>query len=248
LGPPETAWVEPLVGTVSRFPEIVLLLPTLNEIEGLRATLPHIDFSLFAEVIVVDGGSKDGTIDYALASGATVVSQIRAGLQYAIYDIARAVACDYVVEFSPDGNCKTEHLPDLVAKLREGYDLVVVSRYLGTAKSDDDHLISALGNWLFTRLMRLLSSFPMTDCLNIYRGFRRDLLLDPDFEFYLKGPVLEPLTSGLCALRHGRIAEIPGDEPERIGGETKRGVIYNGSLVLLMILRLYARKFFGVRL
>jgi|SRR5579875_78471 len=232
----------------SRNPKIVLLLPTLNEIEGLKSTLPLIDRALFSEVIVVDGSSKDGTIEYALEAGCTVVSQIRPGLQYAIYDIGRAVPSDYIIEFSPDGNCKTEHLPELVAKLREGYDLVVVSRYLGSAKSHDDHMISALGNWLFTRMMRLLSDFPITDCLNIYRGFRRELLLDEDFGFYLKGPVLEPLVSGLCALKRGRIGEIPGDEPPRIGGETKRSVLYNGSLVLLMILRLHARKFLGWRI
>ena len=227
---------------------IALLLPTLNELAGLKATLPEIDQSLFDQIVVIDGGSRDGTIEYALAMGVSVVSQIRPGLHYAIYDIVHSLTTDYVVEFSPDGNCKVEQLPELVAKMREGYDQVVVSRYLEHAISEDDHAISAFGNWLFTRIMRPLARFPITDSLNIYRGYKRSIVLDPDFGHYLKGPCLEPLVTGMCAIRGLSVVEIPGDEPMRIGGVTKRSIIYNGSIVLLMIVRLYVRKFLGIRI
>jgi glycosyltransferase involved in cell wall biosynthesis len=227
---------------------IALLLPTLNELAGLRATLPGIDRSLFDVIIVIDGGSHDGTIEYAMEMGVTVASQLRPGLHYAIYDIVYSLETDYVVEFSPDGNCKIEQLPEMVAKLREGYDQVVVSRYLDHAISEDDHAVSAFGNWLFTRLMRPLAKFRITDALTIYRGYRRSIVLDPDFALYLKGPCLEPLVTGMCAVRNLRVVEIPGDEPMRIGGVTKRSIIYNGSLVLLMVVRLYLRKFLRIRL
>lgn len=227
---------------------IALVLPTLNELAGLKATLPEIDQSLFDQIVVIDGGSLDGTVEYALEAGVTVVSQIRPGLHYAIYDVVHTLTTDYVVEFSPDGNCKVEQLPELVTKMREGYDLVVVSRYLEHAVSEDDHAISAFGNWLFTRIMRPLARFPITDSLNIYRGYKRSIVLDPDFGHYLMGPCLEPLVTGMCAIRNLRVAEIPGDEPMRIGGVTKRSIVYNGTIVLLMILRLYIRKFLGLRI
>ncbi len=227
---------------------IVLLMPTLNELPGLRATLPAIDRTLVDEIVIVDGGSRDGTVEHALAEGLTVVSQIRPGLQFAVYDVARALRADYVIEFSPDGNCPAALLPAIVAKLRAGYDLVVVSRYRDRLRSHDDHIVSAFGNWLFTRMMRPLARFPITDSLTMYRGYRRRILLEPDFAHYLKGPVLEPLVTGICALQGLEAIEIPGDEPKRIGGVTKRSIVYNGSMVLLMILRLYLRKFAGLRL
>lgn len=229
-------------------PSIALLLPTLNELKGLEAIVPFIERSLVDDIIVIDGRSTDGTIEYAMAMGLTVVSQLRPGLQFAIFDVASALPHDYVIEFSPDGNCKADQLPELVAKIHEGYDHVVVSRYLDHAVSEDDHVITAFGNWMFSRLMRPLANFPVTDALNIYRGYRRQILLDPDLEFYMRGPVLEPLITGICALRGSRAAEIPGDEPVRIGGVTKRSILYNGSMILLMIFRLYLRKFLGLRL
>ncbi len=227
---------------------IALVLPTLNELEGLKATLPGIDRSLVDHIIVVDGGSRDGTIEYAFDMGVSVVSQLRPGLHFAVYDVAYALPYDCIIEFSPDGNCKVDQLPELVAKLHEGYDMVVVSRYLDHAVSEDDHFVSAFGNWMFSRIMRPLAKFRITDALNIYRGYDRKVVLDEDFEFYLNGPVLEPLVTGICALRGLSATEIPGDEPVRIGGVTKRSILYNGSLVLLMILRLHVRKFTGLRI
>ena len=40
---------------------ILLLMPVWNEVDGLRATLPKINQSLFSKIVVVDGGSEDGS-------------------------------------------------------------------------------------------------------------------------------------------------------------------------------------------
>ena len=53
---------------------IALLIPTLNEIEGLKAIAPHLDRSLVDDVVVIDGGSTDGTIEYAYEQGFSVAS------------------------------------------------------------------------------------------------------------------------------------------------------------------------------
>src|SRR5262249_20205090 len=124
--------------------------------------------------------------------------------------------------------------------------LVVVSRYLPPAKSEDDNPITAFGNWMFTKMIRWLGRFPLTDSLTIYRGFRRSLVFAYDFERYLRGPVFEPLVSAMCNLHGLQIWELRGDEPRRIGGASKMRVVYNGSCILLMVARLYLRKIFGL--
>src|SRR5438105_1146331 len=95
---------------------IALLLPTLNEAAGFRAIFPRIDRSLFDDIVVVDGRSTDGTVDYALAQGLRVMTQLRKGLGPGVFDAVHAIEAECVIEFSMDGNCLPERLPELVQK------------------------------------------------------------------------------------------------------------------------------------
>jgi glycosyltransferase involved in cell wall biosynthesis len=225
---------------------VTLLLPTLNEIDGFKSIFRQIDRSLFDDILVVDGRSTDGTVEYAISQGLRVMTQLRKGLGPGVCDAIHTLKTDYVIEFSLDGNCLPEHLPELARKLKEGYDLVIVSRYLPPARSHDDTLVTRFGNWIFSKMTAGLGPFPVTNALGMFRGFRISLVRNPEFEELLRGPVYEPLTSALANLRCMKIAEIPGDEPRRLGGVSKMSVIFNGSCILLMILRCYLIKF-GLR-
>ena len=56
----------------------------------------------------------DGTIEYAYEQGFSVASQTRRGLAAAVFDIAQGLPHDFLIEFSPDGNCKVEQVAELV--------------------------------------------------------------------------------------------------------------------------------------
>ena len=111
-----------------------LLIPTLNEIDGLRAVLPKIDRSLFKEIIVIDGGSTDGTMEYCRDQGLIVLRQPGTGLPDAEEHAFKQITANVMILFTPDGNSLPELLPPLCAKLCEGYDMVICSRYLGSAE------------------------------------------------------------------------------------------------------------------
>ncbi len=224
---------------------VTLLLPTLNEIDGFKKIFPIIDRTLFDDILVVDGGSTDGTIEYAIENNIRIMSQLRKGLGAAVMDAIDIITTDCVIEFSLDGNCLIEQLPDLVKNLRQGYDLVVVSRYLPPAKSYDDNIVTAFGNFMFTKMIRYLGSNPITDSLTIYRGFDVKITRFPEFKATLYGPVFEPLVSAVAAVRRLSVMEIPGDEPKRIGGKSKMSIHYNGWCILIMIAKMYYFKWFG---
>tara|TARA_B100000609_G_C17204561_1_gene430167 strand:+ start:992 stop:1690 length:699 start_codon:yes stop_codon:yes gene_type:complete len=223
---------------------ITLLLPTLNEVVGFKAIFPKIDTSLFDEILVIDGGSTDGTVEYARSQNINLVTQKEKGLGPAVMEAMSIIKTDCVIEFSLDGNCLVEQLEQIVESLQKGDDLVVVSRYLPPAVSYDDTLITAFGNKMFTFLIGLLGKFNPTDTLTIYRGFDIKIAKFPEFKKFLYGPVFEPLISAVAINRNLSISEIPGDEPARIGGKSKMSVVYNGFCIVLCILRMYFFKIF----
>jgi len=220
-------------------PQVTLLVLTLNEIIGMKAIMPEIDRSLFTQILVVDGGSTDGTAEWARDNGFEVHVQSRKGIRFAYFEVMSKVRGDYIISFSPDGNCPVESLKRLIDKISEGYDLVIGSRYLGPAISSDDDWITAFGNWLFTRTVNVLHGYPYTDVMTILRIYRKDLItrlgLDKDEAYELPEKLFgtliswEPLMSVRAARARVKIGEIPVDEPARIGGVRKLQVLRWGA-------------------
>jgi len=81
-----------------------LLVPTLNEIDGMKAVMPRIKREWVDEIVVVDGGSTDGTVAYARDNGYLVVEQKLKGLVNAYREAMPYVHGDIVITFTPDGN------------------------------------------------------------------------------------------------------------------------------------------------
>jgi len=237
----------PVTGTIkdtAKCPTFTLCAFTWNEIESIRVIMPQVDRSLFEQILIVDANSTDGTAEWCREQGYEVFSQTSNGLRQAYQEVLPHVRGDYMIAFSPDGNSLADKLPGLVEKLKEGYDMVVVSRYLGPAKSADDDWLTGFGNWMFTRIVNILHGGKYTDVMVMYRGFRtnlmRELRLDKWDDPAIKWPArifsatmgIEPLMSARAARAGCRTAEIPGDEPPRIGGERKLKIFRWGMAIL----------------
>ena len=150
-----------------------LLALTLNEIDGMKAVMPQIPTGLFDQILILDGGSTDGTIEWAREHGYTVYVQKRKGIRFAYLEALPLIEGDVIVSISPDGNCDPAFLPALLDKMREGYDLVIGSRYIPGVKSDDDDIVTAFGNWLFMRTVNMLYGASYSDVMVIYRASPR---------------------------------------------------------------------------
>ena len=224
---------------------ICLLLPTLNEIDGMRWCIPKINRSLFAEIIVVDGGSIDGTVEFAAKEGLKVVRQTGIGIADALRCGFLNTDCDAIVEFTPDGNSLPEVLPNLCSKINDGLDLVIVSRYLDGAKSEDDDLFTGFGNWMFTKVINIFFGGKYTDTLVGYRGISRNAVLKMELvtmakpflrQIFPRMNACETASSIRAARLKLNITEIPGDEPARIGGVRKMSIIKNGLGTVFQII------------
>ena len=227
--------------------KVTLVLPVLNEIDGMRAIMPKIKPEWYDQLIILDGGSTDGTQEYAAENGYLTHVQREKGMRNAYREILPLILGDVVVTFSPDGNCIPELIPELTRKMAEGYDMVIVSRYYRGAKSEDDDLVTGFGNWLFTGTVNLLHGGHYTDVMGIYRAFKTRIIYDLDLhkeEAYTTAERLfctriswEPLLSVRAAKRKLKVAEIAGDEPKRVGGVRKLQVLRWGAAYLFQFIR-----------
>jgi glycosyltransferase involved in cell wall biosynthesis len=217
-----------------------LLVAAWNELEGMKAIMPQIKREWVDQILVVDGQSTDGTAEWARQQGYEVIVQQKpGGLRYGYYDALPHIKGDVVITFSPDGNSLADKIPALIEKMKEGYDMVIVSRYLGDAKSEDDDMITAFGNWFFTKTVNVLHGGRYTDSMVIFRAFKKqtiyDLDLDKEASYAIPEKLFrcklswEPLLSVRAAKRRLKVGEIPGSEPPRIGGIRKLKVLKWGA-------------------
>lgn len=224
-----------------------LLVLTLNEIDGMKVIMPRVAPHWCDQTIILDGGSTDGTIEWAREHGYEVYVQKQLGFRHAYTEVLPYVRGDVVVTFSPDGNSIPELIPALLERMRNGCDMVIASRYLGTAKSEDDDVVTAFGNWLFTNTINWLHRGSYTDAMVILRAYRTSLIheleLDKDEGYHLAERLFhtkiswEPLLSVRAAKRKLRVEEIPGDEPPRISGERKLKLLKWGAAYYFQFIR-----------
>lgn len=221
--------------------KVTLLIPTLDEIDGMREIMPKIKKEWVDQIIIVDGGSVDGTVEYVKENNYFLVQQKAKGLFNAYKEAMEFITGDIVVTFTPDGNSLPELIPVLIEKMKEGYDMVIVSRYLNGAKSYDDDMVTAFGNWMFTRIINILFGGHYTDTLVGFRAWKKDLFKLTEGDNYIFS--FEPYSSIKCAKLKLNFTEIPGDEPPRIGGKRKMRPLVDGFYVIARIIKELSDKY-----
>jgi glycosyltransferase involved in cell wall biosynthesis len=224
-----------------------LVILTFNEIEGLRALWPRIPLDAADEVFAIDPGSTDGTLAFFAEKGIRVLHQDVRGRGEAFRIAAEQATGDVLCFFSPDGNEDPADIPRLFAKIEEGYDLAIASRFLPGSRHDEANArlpLRAIANRGFTLAAGLLFGGRIADTINGFRAIRRDRFVDlaPDAE----GFAIEFQISIRAMKRRLKIAEIPTIEGDRIGGQSTAHSIPTGLKVLRVLVReLWIGRRFG---
>lgn len=214
--------------------KVLLIAPTSNELEAVKKILPQIDKKAIDDIIIVDYKSTDGTVEYCKKLGFKVHRQKSKGYGSAVKEALKLNHNEIIVEFPPDGSSPPEHIKELIQKIRDGYDLAIGSRYLPGAKSYDDDIVTAFGNWMFTTIVNVLFRTKFSDALIGYRAYRRSTL----DKFNSRAKHLDwSVELPIHYAKYGaKITEIPSDEPKRIGGERKMHPLWTGIEISKMIL------------
>lgn len=159
---------------------VSVVLPCLNEAETLercvrRAVDTLAAAGLAGEVIVADNGSTDGSREIAARAGARVVPVPEKGYGAALLGGIAAAEGKYVVMGDADDSYDFGEVPAFVAKLEEGHDLVMGSRFRGRIEPGAMPFLHRwLGNPALSFLGRLFFRVPVSDFHCGIRGFRKE--------------------------------------------------------------------------
>ena len=223
--------------------DVSVVLPVVNERENLRELLPRLR-TLFTrerlshEIIVVDGGSTDGTGEAAEKLGARVVAERRPGYGGALETGFAEARGDYVLTLDAD----LSHEPDFVAKLwraRERADIVIASRYTRGGVAYTSFARRVLSRML-NGLLRALLSMPVKDLTCGYRLYRREALAGIQIE----GRNFEALEEILVkAYANGfSVTEVPFTYFPRGAGRSHAKLVRFGLDILRSSLKLWSLR------
>ncbi|MEY2169859.1 MULTISPECIES: glycosyltransferase family 2 protein [unclassified Rhodanobacter] len=211
-----------------------IILPAKNEAPALAELLPRLHSAHpEAEIIVVDDGSTDDTCRICAEAGVNCLSSpYSMGNGAAIKRGARAASGEVLVLMDGDGQHDPADVARLLAKLHEGYDMVVGARDWGSQAGVGRGLANTLYNWLATRM----TGHPVADLTSGFRAVRADKFRE--FLHLLPNGFSYPTTSTMAFFRSAYpVAYLPIKAAQRVG-KSHIKPIKDGVRFLLIIFKI----------
>jgi glycosyltransferase involved in cell wall biosynthesis len=217
----------------NRKPAVTVVLPAFNEAEVVGKTVKrirklHPDF----EILVVDDGSTDKTMQSAMDAGANVWPHpYNIGNGAAVKSGLRAARGDYVVLMDADG----QHDPEDIARLLEQadrFDMVVGAR----TRASKTKAHRNLANAIYNRFASYVTKFKIEDLTSGFRVMRRATV--EQYIYLLPNTFSYPSTITMAYLRSGRsVAYVPIETARRVG-KSKIKLVRDGTRFLLIITKI----------
>ena len=212
-----------------------LFIPTLDELDGMRRVVSTIKKEWVDEIIIIDGGSTDGTVEKSREMGFKVIKQKIPGYGGAVLTGIEESTGDKIIIFGSDGSNETSEIPQLVEKSLEGFDQITISRFGKTSINEDAGIIDGFGNKIFSFVTNIIFGGKSTDTLSSSRLFTRKAILEIKLNELSLCAVEQISARGMK--RKQRFYEIIGNERARIGGERKMHRVPTGAALVALIIK-----------
>ena len=214
-------------------PNLTLIIPAKNEAESLPTVLNELKNFDFNKTVILES-SDTKTIESIKNFNCEILYQNEKGYGNALIQGINNVKTEYLCIFNADGSFDPKYLEEML-DLCKDKDLVFASRYLRGAGSDDDTILTKIGNYIFSFLGNIFFSLKLSDILYTFVlgktvSFKKLDLKSNDFCFCVEMPIK--------ASRFGmNIIDTPSYERKRIGGEKKVSEFKDGFKILLFMIQ-----------
>jgi dolichol-phosphate hexosyltransferase len=148
--------------------KITIIIPALNEETGIKKTIEKIpiielnkDYDV--EILVVDGESKDQTIEVAKESGARVIIEKNRGYGRAYKTGFTHAMGELIITMDADATYPAERIPEYLSFLeKNNLDFLTVNRFSSMEK-ESPNILHKIGNYLLSKTLQLLYSINIKD-------------------------------------------------------------------------------------
>lgn len=215
---------------------ISVVIAAYNEAKNIPYILPQIPVGV-TEILVVDGGSTDGTAELALEMRpeVSIVHQTGKGKGDAMRAGFEAAKGDIIVALDADGSMSPREIPAFIDALVAGADLVRGTRLAEGGESSDLTPLRHLGNKALTMLFERLYKTEATDLCYGYVAFWRRHLEAMDLD--CDGFEIETLINCRATKAGLNISEVGSAEGRRIHGYSNLRTFRDGARVLRTMLK-----------
>lgn len=193
--------------------KVSIILPALNEAKTIgmviqeipRETLEQEGYSV--EVLVVDNGCTDKTVQIARENGARIITESRKGKGRAVRTALEQVNADFVFMLDSDYTYPAAYILDMLKLLNQGYPVVIGSRLKGQREKGSISRLNIVGNRLLTLLANMLYQARISDVCTGYWGFKGEVI--PRLNLSATGFTLEAELFSQVSKNGYRIGEVP---------------------------------------
>lgn len=227
-----------------------VVIPVINEgerIKSLLARLAALKINSIADIIIVDGGSTDGSVALSSLQNSAVqglLVKTGSGKLSAQLRCAYAFALDEGYEgiVTIDGNDKDDPaaIPLFISALKDGVDFVQASRFIAGGLAENTPTSRHFGiRFIHAPMLSLASGFKWTDTTQGFRAYSRKMLLDPDiapFREVFEGYELLAYLSYKVPKLGYRCIELPSTRRYPKGEIPTKISSFKGNLSILQVL------------
>ena len=220
--------------------ELTLIIPAKNESESLPDVLEELKkFELKTKILL----QKDDllTINSIKNYNCEIIFQKSNGYGNALIQGISQTNTKYFCIFNADGSFNPSELIGMFNKIEDSnLDFVFASRYQENSGSDDDTLITLIGNFIFTKLGSIFFNLPITDILYTFVIGKTEKakslnLSKSDFGFCIELPIK-------AQKNKMKLGTINSFERKRIAGKKKVNAFKDGFLILIFMIKLFFKK------
>ena len=159
--------------------KILVCVPAFNEAKNI-SEIVNKSKKYAHEVIVYDDGSTDDTSELATAAGATVIKSPKntgyGSAIRALFQAAREQNADIMVTLDSDGQHDPDQIPDVIEPIKQGFDIVLGSRYLRNNDKNKVPKIRSFGIKTITKLAQSASYKGITDSQSGFRAYSKNAI------------------------------------------------------------------------